>query len=100
MKTRRKTPVQPPGRKLSSADKRSLLLRTLVAASLVIGTLAFAGRAEATVSAPSCGGGDGNLCSSYEFCLLGFCVSGKRYYDHDNPRPETPTYFCTSKTCQ
>lgn len=102
MMTPRRKPSQPLERALSPTGKRSLLLRSMVATSLLIGTFAFARSAEATVSVPSCGSGAGNMCSSWEVCLLGFCLSGKRYYDHENPEPEPveTTYFCTSKTCQ
>ncbi len=102
MMTPGRKPSQPLARALSPTDRRSLLLRSMVATSLLIAAFAFARSAEATVAVPSCGSGNGNMCSSWEVCLLGFCVSGKKYYDHDKPEPEPEenVYLCTSKTCQ
>jgi len=89
-------------RVLSPSTTRRLLLRSMVAVSILAGTLAFTGN-PAAAAAAGCGGGDGSLCLSYKFCLLGMCISGKRYYAEEPLQPDArdsstkdgPCYVCS-----
>ncbi|MXY31856.1 MAG: hypothetical protein F4043_09780 [Gammaproteobacteria bacterium] len=86
-------------RMLSPSTTRRLLLRSMVAVSILAGTFAFTGN-PAAAAASSCGDGDGSLCLSYKFCLFGLCISGKRYYieeplqldDIDSCGKDSPCY--------
>lgn len=98
MKTRNAKRLQASETTCRSTGRRSPVLRWMVAVSVLVGTFAFVPTAEATVAASGCGIGNGKVCSTYELCLFGICVSGKRYYN-DDAEVERPVFFCTSKTC-
>ncbi len=98
MKRRNAKRLQTSATNCRSSGRSSAVLRWMVAVSVLVGTFAFVRTAEATVAAAGCGIGDGQVCSTFEFCLFGICISGTRYYNEE-PEEELPVFFCTSKTC-